>query len=138
MKFRTIPAVRARGFTLIEVMIVVVIVGILATVAFPSYRQYIVRGNRAAAESEMMDIANREQQYLLSNRSYTATGSDLGYTLSSDVGKFYTYSIAVGTGTVPSFSITFVPISSSMQANDGNLVLTSDGTKTRAGDPAKW
>ena len=77
------------GFTLIELMIVVAIVGILAAVALPSYQQYIIRGHRAAAQSEMMDIANREQQYILSNRVYTATGSDLGYSLPSDVGARY-------------------------------------------------
>lgn len=131
MKFRN-----TAGFTLIELMIVVAIIGILAMVALPSYQQYLIRGHRAAAQSEMMDIANREQQYILSNRVYTESGSDLGYSLPSDVGTHYTYLIDADNGSPPSFTITFTPTGS--QASDGILVLTSEGVKTRAGDTSKW
>jgi type IV pilus assembly protein PilE len=124
-----------RGFTLMELMIVVAIVAILAGIALPSYQQYVIRANRAAAQSEMFDIANREQQYFLANRVYADTAT-LGYALSTDVAKRYTQAIVVGTGTPPSFTITLTPIGA--QVGDGDLVLTSAGLKTRAGDPAKW
>jgi type IV pilus assembly protein PilE len=132
MKFKN-----TAGFSLIELMVVIAIIGILAAVALPSYQQYLIRGHRAAAQSQMMDIANREQQYILSNRVYTATGADLGYSLPSDVGAHYSYSIAVdNVGPPPSFTITFTPTGT--QASDGALVLTSGGVKTRAGDASKW
>ncbi|OIP15701.1 MAG: prepilin-type N-terminal cleavage/methylation domain-containing protein [Betaproteobacteria bacterium CG2_30_59_46] len=134
MKFKN-----TAGFTLIELMIAVAIVGILAAVALPNYQQYIIRGNRAAAQAQMMDIANLEQQYILANRVYTATGSDLGYALPSEVSARYGYSITVdNVGPPPSFTITFTPTVGTPQAGDGTLVLTSAGVKTRAGDASKW
>ena len=133
MKFKN-----TAGFTLIELMVVIAIIGILAAVALPSYQQYLIRGHRAAAQSQMMDIANREQQYILSNRVYTATGADLGYSLPSDVGARYSYSITADNGSPPSFTITFTPKVGTPQASDGILVLTSEGVKTRAGDASKW
>ncbi len=119
-----------RGFTLIELMITVAVIGILAAVAFPSYTQYIIRANRSAAQAQMMDIANRQQQFLLANRAY-ASKADLvasGYAPPTSVAEKYTYTITVGTGTVPFFEIIFTPTGT--QAADVVLKLTSEGKKT--------
>ncbi|WP_371366735.1 type IV pilin protein [Pseudomonas sp. QL9] len=126
---------RSQGFTLIELMVVAAIVAILAAIAYPSYQQYIIRGKRSGAQAQMMDIANREQQYLLANRAY-ASKSALeagGYSLPSEVASDYSYDVTVGSGSPPTFTITFTP--SGSQASDGNLTLTSDGTKTPS---SKW
>src|SRR3954447_13021221 len=64
---------RTTGFTLIEVMISIVVVAILTSIALPSYSSYLVRVNRSAAAQFMMDLANREEQYMMDQRSYTVT-----------------------------------------------------------------
>ena len=121
-----------RGFTLIELMIVVVIIAILSTIAIPSYRQYVIRGNRSAAQSAMMDLANREQQFLLANRRYGAA-ADLNYALPSDIAENYTLDLDVPDDMVPAYTITLTPIGG--QVSDGELTLNSQGVKTPA---EKW
>jgi type IV pilus assembly protein PilE len=123
---RVIPR-RAGGFTLIELMIAVVIIAILAAVALPNYRQYVIRGNRSAAQSQMMDIANREQQFLLMNRAYAnkATLEANGYQLPEEVSEKYDWDVEAD-GIV--FTITLTP--KGAQAGDVVLTLDSAGTKT--------
>jgi type IV pilus assembly protein PilE len=125
---------KERGFTLIELMIAVAIVAILASVAYPSYTQHIRKGNRAAAQAQMLDIANRQQQYLLSARRY-ATKTELetaGYSLPTDLAGRYGWAIDTA-ATPPAFTVTFTATGS--QVEDGDLTLNSDGTKSPA---TKW
>lgn len=124
----------AQGFTLIELMIVVVIVGILAAVAVPSYQNHVIKSNRAAAQAFMVDVENRQKQYLLDARSYAPDVATLSMAAPADVSKNYTLSIAV-TAAPPAFTITATPIAGTRQASDGALTLDSSGAKTPAD---KW
>ncbi|MBD9665365.1 type IV pilus assembly protein PilE [Variovorax paradoxus] len=138
MKKHSFPRKR-NGFTLIELMITVAIIAILASIAYPSYQQYIVRSKRSAAQAQMMDIANRQQQFLLANRVY-ATKDALtasGYTLPAEVAANYGYTITLqdASTAVPSFLLTFSPTSTGSQRGDGDLTLDNQGVKTPAG---KW
>ncbi len=125
----------SKGFTLIELMITLAIVAILTSIAYPSYTSHVRKSVRASAQTQMMEIASRQQQFLLANRVYadkTALESS-GYALPSDLSGKYTYDISVGTNAVPSYTITFT--ATGVQASDGALSLTSEGVKTPA---AKW
>jgi type IV pilus assembly protein PilE len=106
---------RTAGYTLMELMIVVVIVGILATIATPSYRAYMLRTHRTAAKSALLSIATSQERYYLSHRSYGtlaqlaadnyATASDHGmYTITIEAADAATFTAkataAVGTNGV--------------------------------------
>jgi len=139
-----------KGFTLIELMIVVAVVAILAVVAIPSYMNYIIKGNRAAAEAFMVHVENSEKQYLLDARAYTyvpdlstLTNNALAMTAPADVAKNYTIATCIDStaaacntpSSPPYFKITATPVSGSRQANDGALTLDSTGAKAPA---SKW
>jgi type IV pilus assembly protein PilE len=126
---------RTAGFTLIELMITVVVLAILAAIAYPSYEQQVRRGRRSSAKAAMMDISNREQQYLLATRTYATTAAltATGYAIPSDVATYYTWAVALGGGAVPTFTITFTPTGA--QTPDGPLTLDQAGNRTPI---AKW
>lgn len=124
-----------RGFTLIELMITVVIVAILLAVALPAFQTQVIRSQRAAAQAVMLDIANRQQQFFLSDRVYfdKATLVSTGFTLDPDVARHYSYDISANAGPPPTFLITFTP--QGRQASDGILTLNDQGVGTPA---EKW
>ncbi len=125
-----------RGFTLIELMVVVSIVAILLAVALPAYQDQVKRGHRSAAKSALLEVANRQSQFLLSNRTYTNDPNDLGYALPSDVSAFYNLSLSTVSGSgVPQFQITLTPFGP--QADDGWISVNSEGeTSSQFAD--KW
>ena len=113
-----------KGFTLIEIMLVVAIMGIIAAIAIPQYKQYVIRGNRSAAQSFMVDVASRQKQYLLDARTYAPDLVTLAMTPPNDVANNYNITMNVPGGALPTFTITATPIPGKPQAQAGDGVLT--------------
>ena len=134
-----LSAVRgAQGFSLLELMIVVVIVGVLASVAYPSYQDYVRRGNRSAAQTFMMTIAQRQEQYLVSNRSYASTTTALNLTQPTETSGKYTFAITATTSPI-GYSITATPVGNQhVTGKFGTLTLSSDGTKSSNESTEEW
>lgn len=130
---------RPAGFSLIELMIAVVVVGILASVALPAYNEHVRKGRRAAAQSYLMDLAQRQQQYFLDNRGYAATAAALGYAATpAEVSPYYGVAIAVAGGPPPSYTITATPTGGQAADNCGNLIIASSGAKTSSAGSNCW
>jgi type IV pilus assembly protein PilE len=70
---------RSAGFTLLELMVAVAVVGILATIAATSYQSQIQKSRRTDARSALLDLAGREEKLFSTTNAYSATPSDLGY-----------------------------------------------------------
>lgn len=120
------------GFTLIELIIVVAIIGIIASIAYPSYQDYVKKTNRTAAKSFLMDIMQKEQQYLLDAREYADNLTELDMSIPEEVSKYYSISQPFTvTSNPPKVSVTATATGS--QASDGNLTISSSGEKT-----GKW
>lgn len=73
-----------QGVTLIELLIVVVIVGILAAVAYPSYRDHVTRAKRTEAKAALLQIATNQERHYLDSNEYTTNLGDLGFGVASD------------------------------------------------------
>ncbi|WP_435979813.1 type IV pilin protein [Psychrobacter sp. DM4] len=127
-----------KGFTLIEMMIAVAIIGVLAAIAYPSYQNYVIESRRADMMSEMHNIASEVQARKLALGNYAdmdVTDLTVGYPRQGDA--LYNITIAPVPLTPPlntltaRWLITATPIGGAQMANDGNLTLNFQGVKCR-------
>jgi type IV pilus assembly protein PilE len=131
-----------QGFTLIEVMITVVIIGVLAAIVYPSYQSNITQSRRADAKSALLELANFMERLATENGCYMDAGNDgqcgtgddntptLPFATTPKIGTAY-YDLTVTPITATSFTLVATPIVGTPQATDacGALTLTNTGIK---------
>ena len=144
----SMQTLQSKGFTLIELMITVVIIGVLAAIAYPGYTKYMQQTRRSDAQIALIDAANLMEKYYSDCNYYTSTlggsrgcgtsptvGSALGYRTTSPEG-YYTLAPAAGiinpTGSqCASYTcgFTVTATATGVQAGNGNLRIDSTGRK---------
>lgn len=130
---------KSQGFSLIELMITVTIVGILATIALPSYQQYIIRASREAAQTELMQLAALQEKIYLNSSAYSTAAITAAYTgtiagglgarAQSVDGKYNLGCVC----NAQDFNLTATPRAGTTQAADG--VLSTNSVGQRIGGP---
>lgn len=126
--------VNQKGFTLLEIMIVVVIIGILAAIAYPSYTQHIIKSNRVDMQSEMVRIASLMQRYKVLNSTYLKSGQaltlgDIGVSSNYPNTNKSLYQLRLSNVTAGTWTLTASPLSATSQADNGAIVMNNNGQK---------
>ena len=134
-----------RGFTLIELMIAVAIIGILLRLALPAYQNSVMKSRRADAKTALLDLAQREERYLATTNQYTTSAPALGYagtatvtaaapmTIQNGSASFYTLEVATSSSTA--FTATARPTGPQLAKDTqcGNFVIDNTGRQTISG-----
>ncbi len=122
-----------RGFTLVELVIVMTVLAILAALAYPAYNSSLSQARRSDGKSALMDIMSKEERYFTENNTYTTDLSLLPADSASKEGFYTIAAAACGAGISSCVKLTATP--GGIQSADGALSLDSRGVKTPAD---KW
>jgi len=144
--FRRNGLTGARGFTLIELIVAMVVIAILAAIAIPNYQEYVLRSRRADAQAFLLAVAARQQHFLVDRRAYSPSITDapsaggLGMTIPAAVANFYDVSFTPAVNnaaTPPTFTVVAAP--RAVQSGDrcGTLGLDQAGVRTASTGAAR-
>jgi type IV pilus assembly protein PilE len=127
---------RQQGFTLIEVMIVVAIVGILSAVALPAYQDYVIRSKIPDATSYLATRQTRMEQWIQDQRTYLNTGGTCGAASASDT-TTSTYFSFTCTGTATTYTLTATGKTGAQMAGF-TYTVNQDGSRATTAVPSGW
>ncbi len=132
----------AKGFTLVELLIVVAIIALISVIAYPSYMNYVVNTKRNAATNTLLQIADRQQQFFMDNKRYAATLTDLGFAANPLIldeqgnpaaadNPQAVYSVSLSDLAATTYTITAAPINMQLKRDTkcGSLTLNQAGTQ---------
>lgn len=129
----TMIKLKQHGFTLIEMMIVVAIIGILAAFAYPSYMQHVQKAKRSDAHVGLNEVFQRQERNFILNRTYSSTLTGLGYSSNTPATPEGEYTLALSGVTATAFTVTATPVSGKTQASDNkckSISLDQRGAKS--------
>jgi type IV pilus assembly protein PilE len=131
----------ATGFTLIEPMIVIVVIGVLVTIGIPSYRQYSMRAQRTEAKSALLLVATAQERFYLQNNTYTNDLAALGFPTGQSENGVYT--LAVAGASTTAYTATATPtagggtngVDQTRDADCASFTVDAQGIRTAAPNP---
>lgn len=123
-----------QGFTLIEMMITVAIIGILAAIAYPSYTEYVLKSRRAAAQADLTELSQWLERQFTTNMSYLKDGAapTLPFTQSPRDGTAHYNLKFKGNVTAQNYELLAEPTGNQVKDSCGNLTISRSGAKTAA------
>ena len=129
----------ALGITLIELMIVVVIVSILAAIAYPNYQEFTARAKRSEARAALLRLATNQERFYLNNNTFTTDLTQIGFSNSPFTTETGYYIVAVTSATSSNFSATATYQHGGSEANRClTFSIDGRGQKTSAPDTNCW
>jgi type IV pilus assembly protein PilE len=129
-----------RGITLIELMIVVVIIGFMAVIAYPNYREFAARAKRNEAKAALLQIATNHERFYLQNNTYTCDMTRLGFSAAAGfITESRTYTVDVTACNANNFTAQAVYNNADAEAGKcGSFQINGRGVKTSAPDTDCW